>query len=425
VTDYKRTPIGELPTDWQVSKIRDLFDVETGTTPSTKKGQYWNNGNINWLTPTDLSKLNGKTHIKKSERQVTEKALKEVNLTLMPKGSIIMSTRAPVGYVAVLDEDATFNQGCKGLIPKNWEEINSDFYSYYLLSKKQMLEYQSSGSTFKELSKQRLESFKVPYFPFKEQKKIAEVLFTVDEATQLVDLAIERTERLKKGLMQKLLTEGLGHTEFKETKMGNIPKNWRIVRLCSEDICEIRGSKSINNVENVAFIPMELISDFNISVSYEIRDRKAVSSSTYCEAGDLLLAKITPSFENGKQGIVPLNIPHGFALATTEVFPLSCKKIDRLFLFYILKFSKFRQILEYSMTGTTGRQRVSKRAVERLRIPLPPLDEQKKIAKILSTVDQRHMLEVQRKRKFERIKQGFMNDLLTGKRRIKVGVKYA
>ena len=75
------------------------------------------------------------------------------------------------------------------------------------------------------------------------------------------------------------------------------------------------------------------------------------------------------------------------------------------------------------MTGTTGRQRVSKRAVERLTIPLPPLDEQKKIVNILSTIDQRLMLEVQRKRKFERIKHGFMNDLLTGKRR--VGVNYA
>jgi len=199
--------------------------------------------------------------------------------------------------------------------------------------------------------------------------------------------------------------------KYKETPIGRIPEDWEVVRL--GDAAEIRKNKSVNNVEKVAFIPMELIPDSNIYVSYQIRNLCEVKSSTYCEAGDLLLAKITPSLENGKQGIVPDNIPNGFALATTEVFPIVCKGVDKFFLFYILKHPKFRKILEFSMRGTTGRQRVPKEAVENLLIPLPPLPEQLKIAEILSTVDRAIEKVDEAIAKTERLKKGLMQELLT------------
>jgi len=205
-TEYKNTPIGKIPTDWQVKATEDLFIVETGTTPSTKEETYWKDGTVNWLTPTDLSKLNGKLRIKSSERKITEKALKETNLALMPKGSIILSTRAPVGYVATLEEDATFNQGCKGLIPRSTYGIFTDFYSYYLSSKKEMLQNLSGGSTFLELSKSRLEKFSMPYLPLPEQNKIAEILTTVDKRLELETYERLRLENTKRGFMDLLLT---------------------------------------------------------------------------------------------------------------------------------------------------------------------------------------------------------------------------
>ncbi len=131
--------------------------------------------------------------------------MNETSLTIMPKGSIIVSTRAPVGYSAVLDEPATFNQGCKGLIPKT-ERVCSEFYCYYLSSRKQLLENLSSGSTFKELSKKRLQDLLVPVPSFSEQREIAEVLLTIDKKIE-IELS-ERTalERIKRGLMELLLT---------------------------------------------------------------------------------------------------------------------------------------------------------------------------------------------------------------------------
>ncbi|MEN3016386.1 MAG: restriction endonuclease subunit S [Candidatus Methanosuratincola petrocarbonis] len=203
--EYKQTPIGTIPKEWEVNKVSDLFDVLTGTTPSTRQSEYWNEGTVNWLTPTDLSKLNGKIHIKNSERKITERALQETNLTLMPKGSIIISTRAPVGYVAVLEEPTAFNQGCKGLIPKKHNGILSEFYCYYLLNKKQMLENLSSGSTFKELSKERLQNFNMPSPSFTEQKKIAELLLTIDKKLDIERSEKVRLEYIKRGLMDLLL----------------------------------------------------------------------------------------------------------------------------------------------------------------------------------------------------------------------------
>jgi len=195
--------------------------------------------------------------------------------------------------------------------------------------------------------------------------------------------------------------------------MDPLPDDWRLARLGDSEIAEIRGSKKFPNYENVAFIPMECIPDSGTYAKYEVRPRSQIKSFTYCEKGDLLLAKITPSLENGKQGIVPDNVPNGFALATTEVFPISCKRMNSLFLFYVLKHSCFRNKIISSMTGTTGRQRATKESVEKLLIPFPPLFEQRKIAEILSTVDQAIQKVMEAIDKTERLKKDLMQELLT------------
>ena len=204
--EFKDSEIGRIPKEWKVKRIIGLFNIKTGTTPSTKQKEYWNDGHINWVTPADMSKLNRRLYIKSSERKITEKGLKETNLTLMPTGSIIISTRAPVGYVVIIEDNTTFNQGCKGLIPKNAKEVNSVFYAYCLLSKKTILEHLSGGSTFKELPKNTLGNFNVPYPSAPEQQKIAEVLSDVDKKIELERERKGKLERIKKGLMSDLLS---------------------------------------------------------------------------------------------------------------------------------------------------------------------------------------------------------------------------
>jgi type I restriction enzyme S subunit len=166
---------------------------------------------------------------------------------------------------------------------------------------------------------------------------------------------------------------------------------------------------------------MECISENRLVTKYEIRPKQEVRSFTYCEGGDLLLSKITPSFENGKQGFVPKDV--SFALATTEVYPLYAKSSDfeLLYLFYYLKLPKVRNLLASLMTGTTGRKRVPKSALENLLVPLPSLPEQKEIASRLKAVDDLIETKREEKERLERAKKKVMELLLTGKVRVKSG----
>ena len=200
---------------------------------------------------------------------------------------------------------------------------------------------------------------------------------------------------------------------LKKSVIGPTPEDWDVVRLGDPRITTFTPNKVVSNYEMMAFIPMDKIPDSGIYTTYEMRPKNEVKSGVYCEAGNLLLAKITPSLENGKQGIVPRDVPHGFAIATTEVFPIKCVGIDTLFCFYILKHRRFRQVLINSMIGATGRQRVPKTAVSNLIIPLPPLPEQKRIAEVLRTVDEAIEKVEQEIDHTERLKKGLMQRLLT------------
>ncbi|WP_081423274.1 restriction endonuclease subunit S [Archaeoglobus fulgidus] len=416
---YKETPIGRIPEDWEVVRLGDIFNVETGTTPSTKKEEYWENGTINWLTPTDLSKLNGRTHISVSERKITEKALRDYNLTLLPKGSIIVSTRAPVGYVAIVDEDTTFNQGCKGLIPKS-SEINTEFYCYYLLLIKRKLEQLSGGSTFKELPKKSLEELLIPLLPLPEQQKIAEILSTVDKAIEKVDEAIAKTERLKKGLMQELLTKGIGHKEFKDTEIGRIPKEWEVVRLGDVlELCQYGLSVPLKDKGKYPVIRMdEIVNGYVVTDIAKYADLDEETFKNFkLEKGDVLFNRTNSLELVGRTGIFLLDGYYVFASYLIRLRPKH-EILHPHFLTFYLIFSQSR--LKQLATVAVHQANINATNLKKFKIPLPPLPEQQKIAEILSTVDKKLELERKRKEKLERIKKGLMNDLLTGRRRVRV-----
>lgn len=406
--------------EWKNYKVRDLFTVETGTTPSTKNKEYWDNGTVSWITPTDLSHLNGRIKIEDSERKITERALRESNLTLMPRQSIIVSTRAPVGYVAVLDGSATFNQGCKGLIPKDTEAISADFYCYYLLNKKQVLQNLSSGSTFKELSKDRLARLEIPLPPLPEQKKIAEILSTADEAISKIDEAIEKTQRLKKGLMQELLTKGIGHKEFKKTGIGKIPKEWEVVPLGTIlDLCQYGLSLKFSGAGEYPILKMDnLENGYAISNKLNYVDLDENTFNQYkLGYGDILFNR-TNSYELvGRTGIFTLPGNFVFASYLIRLRP-NHKIIDPFFLTFYLIYSNDR--LRKLASRAVHQANINATNLKKFRIPVPSLPEQQKISEILKNVDRRLELLKDKKATFERIKKGLMNDLLTGRKRVKL-----
>lgn len=177
--------------------------------------------------------------------------------------------------------------------------------------------------------------------------------------------------------------------ETREPELGTLPAEWEVAALCDKYVFtqKPRGLR-YDSFESIPFVPMELIPFRKIAFhNYTLKKPNEFSSGTYFEAGDFLLPKITPSFENGKQGIIP-ELPNGFGVATTEVIPI--KQIDGVsdtgYLFYYLLKDDVRSALAGKMEGSTGRQRLSKAVVESLHIPFPPLAEQRAIARVLSTI---------------------------------------
>ncbi|ASJ05776.1 hypothetical protein A3L01_04530 [Thermococcus barossii] len=358
---------------------------------------------------------------------MTKRALEDYNLNLLPKGSLILSTRAPVGYVAVLKEEATFNQGCKGLVPKNRSKIIPEFYAYYFKFKRQYLESLSGGSTFKELAKAMLEHFLIPLPPLPEQKKIAEILRTVDEAIEKTDEAIEKTERLKKGLMGRLLTKGIGHERFKKTELGEIPEEWRVVRLGEIADLKSGGTPSRKKPEywENGTIPWVKSGELNDGIIVETEEKiteKAVreSSAKIFPEGTLLFA-LYGKGTVGKTAI--LGIDAATNQAVCGIFPKNNAFFPRFMQYYLIHRREPILTQYVNPSSDVGRTNIYISSLALLKIPLPLLSEQKQIAEILSTVDRKLELLRKRREKLEKVKRGLMKDLLTGRRRISITIK--
>ncbi|MCX7974080.1 MAG: restriction endonuclease subunit S, partial [Candidatus Aminicenantes bacterium] len=238
-----------------------------------------------------------------------------------------------------------------------------------------------TGTGQPQITKGKLGSIHIPLPPLPEQQAIAHVLRTVQQAKETTEKVIAALKDLKKSLMKHLFTYGpvpldkVDRVPLRETEIGLIPEHWQVVRLGEgASIGPSRIPRQIRS--SIPFIPMSLIPENGVFISkWELRTKKEIRSGIVISEGDLLLAKITPCLENGKQGIVN-NIPEGWGYATTEVFPIRTKdKLDPEFLaLYLLK-PDIRMNLTSKMEGTTGRKRLPKQVVVFLLIPLPPLPE--------------------------------------------------
>lgn len=404
---YKMTEIGEIPEEWKVSKISDVFDVLTGTTPSTKISKYWEGGNIDWLTPKDLRSLGAGLSIPQSDRKITKEGVAESSLELLPAGSIVISTRAPVGYVGIATNECTFNQGCKGLLAK--ENAIPLFHAYYLSHETEYLNSLSSGSTFKELSKDALEKVPIVVPPNAEQQKIAEILTTADRKIELIDKEIQTAEKLKKGLMQTLLTRGIGHTKFKKTEIGEIPEEWELLPMnkLAQYINGMAFKPSEWKEDGIPIVRIENLNDLNAPFNYY---GGQVDEKYILKNEDILLSW------SASLGVYLWN--RGKAVLNQHIFKVIPRKdISKYYLFWSLH----RAIENLSrFTHGSTMKHFQKGELERTKLALPHFPEQQKIAEILTTADRKIELLNRKKKQAERLKKGLMQILLTGQMRVKI-----
>ena len=180
--------LGEIPQDWDIVAIRRIFQILNGSTPSSGVEDFWN-GEIHWATPDDLGKLEGDTLIE-TERCITEKGFQSCGSSLAPIGSLVLSTRAPIGHLAIAGSELCTNQGCRSLV---FRDADSNKYFYYLLlTGRPELESFGQGSTFKELSNSALAGIFLCRPSVNDQRAIASFL---DRETARIDSVISKTEQ--------------------------------------------------------------------------------------------------------------------------------------------------------------------------------------------------------------------------------------
>jgi len=197
--------IGEIPEGWEVMKVKQFSRIVTGSTPDSGNDKYWE-GDINWVTPTDLSLRN--KYIYDSKRKITKEGYTNCGTTFVKEGAIIMATRAPIGYPSIVKEKLCFNQGCKAFEIK--KDFMSDYCYYYFNAYEEVLNSKGNATTFSELSTYDLASFPVLKPSKQEQLQIVEYLDKVtakiDKTIKLIEKKIALLEEFKKSLIHHIVT---------------------------------------------------------------------------------------------------------------------------------------------------------------------------------------------------------------------------
>lgn len=197
--------IGEIPEHWEVKKTKNLGDIVNGATPSSSISKFWD-GEIIWITPTDINEI---VYAKSSDRKITHLGYRSCGTTMVPKGSIILTTRAPIGKVCIAGNELCTNQGCKSILPRR--EMSSNFLYYSFSISSAVLNSLGTGTTFMELSSKALKEFKIPIpISISEQKAIVNHIEKQSEkfkkAIQLEQTQIEKLKEYKASLLDSAVT---------------------------------------------------------------------------------------------------------------------------------------------------------------------------------------------------------------------------
>ncbi len=210
-------------TNWQTKKLGDVCEIVNGGTPKTGILRYWD-GDILWITPKDMGKLEG-IFVEETDRKITEAGLEESSAKIIPPNSIILSTRAPIGHLAINTKRISTNQGCRGLIPNR--QLDTKYLYYFLKDSVKLLNSLGSGTTFKELSGTKLREIEIPLPPLPDQHRIVKILDNVFEKV------VKAKENAEKNLQNsKELFEAYLQSVF--AKQG---KNWEEKKL--GEVCEV------------------------------------------------------------------------------------------------------------------------------------------------------------------------------------------
>lgn len=224
-------------------KLGDVAQIIGGGTPSTTKEEYWN-GEIGWLTPRDLTGYSFK-YISKGERNITEEGLKNSSARLMPEGTVLMTSRAPIGYLAIAGDELCTNQGFKSFIVDE-DKINNEYLYYLLKSNIDRIKSLGTGSTFAEVSASILKSIEIEIPNTATQKQIAQILSSLDDK---IELNLQMNQTLE-AMAQSIFKEwfvNFNFPGFDGELVDGLPKGWRMGSF--EELTDIKTGKGLKRTE--------------------------------------------------------------------------------------------------------------------------------------------------------------------------------
>lgn len=405
-------------------RIKDIFNVVSGATPSSKVESFWD-GDVIWVTPADMTDFG---YIESGSNNITLEGYNSCGTQYVPKGSIIISSRAPIGKINIAQNKLCTNQGCKSLVLST-KEVNSKYVAYYLYNVVEEINSLGQGTTFNELPLKRLVSFNVKLPSKDEQQRIVDYL---DEKLSAIDKRVENLEkqknayaRLKKSVIHQAVTRGLNpNVRLKESGIewiGQIPEHW--------DVKRIKDAFSINQ----ATLPE------NTKGTYQFKyiDISNVSNEGYISLGEDVIFIEAPSRARRiiKKGDIVVStvrtylraialidfdaadviVSTGFAVLTPKNFAKSN------YMFYTLRDYYVVDAICSLSTGVSYPAIAASRLAS-IDIITPPLSEQEAIANYLDEKCAKIDAAIENISKqidaSKRLKRALINEVITGHRAV-------
>lgn len=390
--------------EWKTKTLGDISIISMGQSPSSLS--YNEDGDGSYLIQGNADIKNRKS----LPRQWTTEPTKFCEI-----GDTLMTVRAPVGAIAKSEHHACIGRGVCSIKAKN---VDDEFLYQFLLSYESNWKSLEQGSTFTAVNGNDIKGIKILLPPLPEQQKLAKILSTVDEKIDIIDQQIAETTQLKKGLMQSLLTKGIGHTKFKDSPLGEIPKSWEVVKL--GDISNIERGKFQHRPRNA---PQFYGGNYPFVQTGDIAKSNG-KIITYTQTLNELGLSVSKLFPKGTIVItIAANIGDTAIAQFDLAFPDSLigivvnERISNIYLRYYLVSQKSN--LD-KLSTVSAQKNINLETLKPYKVLLPPFLEQQKIAVILSTVDEKLGVLSEKKTCYQELKQGLMQQLLTGKIRVNV-----
>jgi len=409
-----------VPEGWSEEYISEYFDFCIGGTPSRNNELYWDanqtTSNI-WVSIKDLKDK----FISNSAERISDLGVSKSNVKLLPKNTVLMSFKLSIGRLAISMTPLYTNEAIVGFIEKRPNTVDRD-YLYYGLQSWNLLGEVDQAVKGATLNKDKMSRILGVFPPLPEQKKIASILTSVDEVIENTQKQIDKLQDLKKATMNELLTKGIGHTEFKDSELGRIPKSWEVVQL-EELLSDLTYGLTVRPKYQSLGVP--LVSgkeckngwiDFSIANLISEDDFVGLRQRSLPKVGDVLFTKTGTL---GRIAVVKAEYPK-FALSqNVALLTPDFNVVVPKFLAYLCESESIKQQTKLG-ASTLSVQDLQLGIMRKFRVPKVPIDEQYNIIKVIDALGLR-LDRVERKlSQTQSLKKSLMQDLLTGKVRVTV-----